>query len=122
MTETPDGPVLSFPENPASLPNLDQQLFFDLVHPTAAGQGVFAAFYSENLTSDVQILGGGILHQFCTNLDRIWRYIIESGANIPSQNGLNEPLNASYTKDFGEWTYADSNGGPHRCQRCALTN
>ena len=23
---------------------------------------------------------------------------------------------------FREWTYADSNGGPHRCQRCALTN
>jgi phospholipase/lecithinase/hemolysin len=58
ITETPDGPVLSFPENPASLDNLDQQAFFDLVHPTAATQGVFAAFYSESLTSDVQILGG----------------------------------------------------------------
>lgn len=57
ITETPDGPILSFPENPASLPNLDQQVFFDLVHPTAAAQGVFAAFYSESLTSDVQILG-----------------------------------------------------------------
>lgn len=50
--------MLSFPENPASLDNLDQQVFFDLVHPTAAAHGVFAAFYSESLTSDVQILGG----------------------------------------------------------------
>ncbi|MEL6555808.1 MAG: SGNH/GDSL hydrolase family protein [Cyanobacteria bacterium J06621_11] len=57
VTQTPDGPVLSFPGNPASLPNLDQQVFFDLVHPTTAAQGVFAAFYSESLTSDVQILG-----------------------------------------------------------------
>ncbi|HHP7232392.1 MAG TPA: SGNH/GDSL hydrolase family protein [Xenococcaceae cyanobacterium] len=56
ITETPDGPVLSFPENPASLPNLDQQAFFDLVHPTTATHGIFAAFYSESLTSDVQIL------------------------------------------------------------------
>lgn len=59
ITETPNGPVLSFPENPASLPNLDQQVFFDLVHPTTAAHGVLAAFYSESLTSDVQILGSG---------------------------------------------------------------
>ena len=58
ITDTADGPVLSFPENPASLPNLDQQVFFDLVHPTTAAHGIFAAFYSESLTSDVQILGG----------------------------------------------------------------
>lgn len=57
ITETPDGPVLSFPENPASLDNLDQQAFFDLVHPTTATHGIFAAFYSESLTSEVQILG-----------------------------------------------------------------
>ncbi|MGF1524248.1 MAG: SGNH/GDSL hydrolase family protein [Leptolyngbyaceae cyanobacterium] len=57
ITETPEGPVLSFPVNPASLPNLDQQVFFDLVHPTTATHGIFAAFYAESLTSDVQILG-----------------------------------------------------------------
>lgn len=57
ITETPDDIVLSFPENPASLPNLDQQAFFDLLHPTTATHGIFAAFYSESLTSDVQILG-----------------------------------------------------------------
>lgn len=58
VTETPDGPVLSFFENPFSFPNLDQQVFFDLVHPTTAAHGVFAAFYAESLTSDVQILDG----------------------------------------------------------------
>ncbi|MGF1514436.1 MAG: SGNH/GDSL hydrolase family protein, partial [Elainellaceae cyanobacterium] len=57
ITDTPDGPVLSFPEDPTALDNLDQQAFFDLVHPTAATQGIFAAFYSESLTSEVQILG-----------------------------------------------------------------
>ncbi|MGD1861374.1 MAG: SGNH/GDSL hydrolase family protein [Leptolyngbyaceae cyanobacterium] len=57
ITQTPDGPVLSFPEDPTSLDNLDQQVFFDLVHPTTATHGIFAAFYSESLTSDVQILG-----------------------------------------------------------------
>ncbi|MEL6501128.1 MAG: SGNH/GDSL hydrolase family protein [Cyanobacteria bacterium J06623_1] len=57
ITKTSDGIVLSFPENPASLENLDQQVFFDLVHPTTATHGIFAAFYSESLTSNVQILG-----------------------------------------------------------------
>ncbi|MGF1536500.1 MAG: SGNH/GDSL hydrolase family protein [Elainellaceae cyanobacterium] len=57
ITDTPDGPVLSFPEDPTALDNLDQQAFFDLVHPTTATHGIFAAFYSESLTSEVQILG-----------------------------------------------------------------
>lgn len=57
ITETPEGPVLSFPEDPTSFSNLDQQLFFDLVHPTAATHGILAAFYAESLTGDVQILG-----------------------------------------------------------------
>ncbi len=26
------------------------------------------------------------------------------------------------TSNLALWTYPDSNGGPHRCQRCTLTN
>jgi phospholipase/lecithinase/hemolysin len=51
-------PAAFIPENPAVAGvDLDQLMFFDRVHPTAATHGVLGAFAAESLTSTTHLLG-----------------------------------------------------------------
>jgi phospholipase/lecithinase/hemolysin len=52
-------PAAFIPENPlVAGVDLDQLMFFDRVHPTAATHGVLGAFAAESLTSTTYLLGG----------------------------------------------------------------
>jgi len=57
VTVTPDGIEFSFPENPAVEGlDADQIVFYDLLHPTAATHGIFAAFSEAVLEDETHFL------------------------------------------------------------------